>query len=162
MCGIVAYIGDKKASNVLIKGLKRLEYRGYDSAGICTIEDNKLVTFGIVPERAETGYGYIEAEMNNIDDKNRFAQFRTIMAYVDKNTELTAEGIVKGVISQKIKGLGGFGYDSIFYVVEKKKTFAEMTIEEKNLISHRSKAMDAIKAKLASYLNTLKSTKETA
>jgi len=101
-------------------------------------------------------------EMENIDDPNRSARFRTVMAYVDKNTELTAEGIVKGVISQKIKGLGGFGYDSIFYVVEKKKTFAEMTIEEKNLISHRSKAMDAIKAKLATYLNTLKSTKETA
>ena len=101
-------------------------------------------------------------EMENIHDPNRSARFRTVMAYVDKNTELTAEGIVKGVISQKIKGLGGFGYDSIFYVIEKKKTFAEMTIEEKNLISHRSRAIDAIKAKLASYLDTLKSTKETA
>ena len=101
-------------------------------------------------------------EMKGVDEPNRSAQFRTVVAYVDKNMELTAEGIVKGVISQKIKGLGGFGYDSIFYVVEKKKTFAEMTIEEKNLISHRSRAMDAIKAKLASYLDTLKSTKETA
>ena len=44
MCGIVGYIGDKKASNILIKGLKRLEYRGYDSAGICTIEENNLIT----------------------------------------------------------------------------------------------------------------------
>ena len=44
MCGIVGYIGKSKASNVLISGLKRLEYRGYDSAGICTIENNKLVT----------------------------------------------------------------------------------------------------------------------
>ena len=44
MCGIVGYIGRNKASEILISGLKRLEYRGYDSAGICTIENSSLVT----------------------------------------------------------------------------------------------------------------------
>ena len=44
MCGIIAYIGNKEASNILIGGLKRLEYRGYDSAGICTVENKNLVT----------------------------------------------------------------------------------------------------------------------
>ena len=44
MCGIVGYIGDSVASDILIGGLKRLEYRGYDSAGICTFEKNSLVT----------------------------------------------------------------------------------------------------------------------
>ena len=44
MCGIVGYVGSKKASQILVNGLKRLEYRGYDSAGICTIENGKLTT----------------------------------------------------------------------------------------------------------------------
>ena len=42
MCGIVAYIGSKQASPIVIKGLKRLEYRGYDSAGIAVLENNEL------------------------------------------------------------------------------------------------------------------------
>ena len=42
MCGIVGYIGSSKASDILVSGLKRLEYRGYDSAGICTLENGSL------------------------------------------------------------------------------------------------------------------------
>ncbi len=44
MCGIIGYIGNQKASEIIVKGLKRLEYRGYDSAGITTIEENKIHT----------------------------------------------------------------------------------------------------------------------
>ena len=42
MCGIVGYIGNKNAQDFLVSGLKRLEYRGYDSAGISTIENDTL------------------------------------------------------------------------------------------------------------------------
>ena len=45
MCGIVAYVGSRRAYPILIKGLQRLEYRGYDSAGIGLIENNKIVTY---------------------------------------------------------------------------------------------------------------------
>ncbi len=43
MCGIVAYIGERVASPILLNGLKRLEYRGYDSAGMALIEDGQIV-----------------------------------------------------------------------------------------------------------------------
>ena len=94
-------------------------------------------------------------EMKNIPEGKRQAKFSTVMAYVDGKTELIAEGFVKGIISNKIKGIGGFGYDSIFYIRNKGKTFSEMSIEEKNLISHRSRAIDALKAKLAPSLSNL-------
>ena len=95
-------------------------------------------------------------EMKNITDNKRSARFITYMAYVDKHVELTACGVVKGMIEKKIKSLGGFGYDPIFYSNEYKKTFSEMSIEEKNSISHRGKAIKAIKAKLIEHLNLLK------
>ena len=42
MCGIIGYVGQRKASEVLTEGLKRLEYRGYDSVGIAVLKDNQL------------------------------------------------------------------------------------------------------------------------
>ena len=45
MCGIVGYVGDKKAEGILISGLKKLEYRGYDSCGISTIDGNNFDTY---------------------------------------------------------------------------------------------------------------------
>ena len=53
MCGIVGYIGNNKAKEILINGLKCLEYRGYDSAGIATIENNKIT---VMKEKARGLY----------------------------------------------------------------------------------------------------------
>ena len=80
-------------------------------------------------------------EMQNVPDLERGAQFRTVVAYKDSKRELIFEGIVKGNITTEIKGFGGFGYDPLFYIPEYKKTFAEMTMEEKSKISHRGIAI---------------------
>ena len=95
-------------------------------------------------------------EMKLVPWESRNAEFKTYMAYVDKHVELTACGVVKGKIDKKIKNVGGFGYDPIFYVSEFKRTFSEMSIEEKNKISHRGKAIKAIKLKLIKHLNQFK------
>ena len=100
--------------------------------------------------------------LENVKDVNRGAVFKTVMAFIDKKSELLSEGKVKGIIAKNKKGLAGFGYDPIFYVVEEGKTFAEMTIEKKNIISHRGKAIKNLLPKLAIYFNNKNTTKESA
>jgi len=71
----------------------------------------------------------------------RTALFKTVIAFVGENMELVSEGIVEGMITTKPKGVGGFGYDPVFYVPNKGKTYSEMKMTEKNQISHRAKAI---------------------
>ena len=63
-----------------------------------------------------------------------------------------ARGECPGLITYTPRGEDGFGYDPIFLVPETKKTFAQMTADEKNAISHRGRALEAFKAKLETYL----------
>lgn len=82
---------------------------------------------------------------------NRDAQFRTVVAlFLDG--ELTCfEGIARGKISEKKKGAAGFGYDPIFIPNDYQQTFAELSQEIKNEISHRGKAV----RKLISFLSKI-------
>jgi len=75
--------------------------------------------------------------MSKIPLDLRGAKFKTVMAFVSEKMELVSEGSVKGLITREAKGIGGFGYDPVFYMPRMMKTFAEMSIEEKNEISHR-------------------------
>jgi XTP/dITP diphosphohydrolase len=79
-------------------------------------------------------------KMKNIPADRRKAQFKTVIAFVGKSVELVSESVVEGMITTKPKGVGGFGYDPVFYVLENNKTYSEMTMTEKNQISHRAKA----------------------
>ena len=76
--------------------------------------------------------------------ENRNAQFRAVLSLILNGNEYKFEGICKGTILADIKGNGGFGYDPVFVPAGAKKTFAEMNMEEKNIYSHRRKAMDKL------------------
>jgi XTP/dITP diphosphohydrolase len=80
---------------------------------------------------------------------NRKAQFRTIIALIIKGQEYLFEGIVQGVISHDLHGEDGFGYDPIFMPEGQARTFAQMSKEEKNAISHRGRAIAKLQAFLA-------------
>lgn len=96
----------------------------------------------------------IEKVLKNLNNiKNRNARFKTVIALSYKGEILTFEGVCEGVISNEIQGDGGFGYDPIFKPYGINKTFAELSFDEKNKISHRAIAIK----KLIDYFNKLKS-----
>jgi len=86
-------------------------------------------------------------------NEKRVASFKTVIAFVDGEIEHSTEGVVKGLIVKKYRGVDGFGYDPIFQPESQKLTYAEMDADEKNRISHRFKALDKIKEFLTSYFN---------
>ena len=83
--------------------------------------------------------------------ENRAAQFRTAVALIMGGKEYLFEGIVRGHIAHEQHGEGGFGYDPLFVPEGYDRTFAQMSAEEKNAISHRGRAV----RKLAEFLQNL-------
>lgn len=87
---------------------------------------------------------------NMAGKSNRHARFRTAVAFVGGEEKLF-EGICEGKIIESPRGEGGFGYDPVFVPDGYDKTFAELTSKEKNVISHRGKALE----KAIEYLQVL-------
>lgn len=87
--------------------------------------------------------------MKDVPETERTARFVCAIAAVFPNGEvITSEGTVEGRIGYGRKGDNGFGYDPIFYLPEYGRTAAELTDEEKNQISHRSRALELMKREL--------------
>jgi len=93
-------------------------------------------------------------ELEKVPMPNRTAKFRTVVAYVDQELEIIAEGYCNGIISRSVEGENGFGYDPIFFIPNENKTFAQMTIKEKQNHSHRGKAIKAIVKFLMPHFNS--------
>jgi XTP/dITP diphosphohydrolase len=72
---------------------------------------------------------------------NREARFRTVISLIASGEEIQVEGVVNGVIALSESGSEGFGYDPLFIPEGKSVTFAEMSADEKNSISHRGRAV---------------------
>ena len=88
----------------------------------------------------------IELLLNNLKGRNvRGAQFRTVITLVGLRPEpLIFEGVVRGEISATLRGNSGFGYDPVFVPNGHNRTFAEMTLDEKNRLSHRALAVSKL------------------
>ena len=102
-----------------------------------------------ISKNADANMDKVLKELTNIN--NRTARFKTIISLVINEQVKQFEGIVKGTILNQKIGSNGFGYDPIFIPDGYSKSFAEMTMSEKNNISHRAIAVN----KLVEYLNKL-------
>jgi len=95
-------------------------------------------------------------ELEGIPEEKRTARFRCVMVlYHPSGKWISAEGSCEGRIAFKPSGTGGFGYDPVFYLDQYGKTMAELPPEEKNKISHRAKALQALKGKIKEFLESV-------
>ena len=135
------------------------------AAGLPAIADDS----GLCVDALNGGPGVYSARYGGegLDDKGRYmlllnnmrgqttraAHFTCSIACAFPNGDtLTAEGRCDGSIAFAPMGEGGFGYDPVFFVPEKAKTFGQLTAEEKSTISHRGKALKSFAEKLETYL----------
>jgi len=94
----------------------------------------------------------IQKLLNNLKgNPNRTAQFRTVISLIIDNREHRFQGICRGYIALAPRGTDGFGYDPVFIPEGSEKTFAEMSITEKNKFSHRKKAVVLLQKFLTQY-----------
>lgn len=100
----------------------------------------------------------IDKLLHNLEGQaDRTARFRTVISLIWHTSEYLFEGICKGKIIDTPRGDNGFGYDAVFIPDGSDKTFAEMTMEEKNNFSHRKKAVE----QLTRFLNNVDAEKLT-
>lgn len=83
-------------------------------------------------------------EMKDVPDHDRTCRFRCVLALVGENLEKTFAGACEGTLLSQRQGTGGFGYDPLFLPNESKSTFAQISLEEKAMISHRARALNKL------------------
>jgi len=88
-------------------------------------------------------------EMRGVAQRRRRAQFRSVLALVGDGIKEFTVGICPGMLGESPRGTNGFGYDPIFIPDGFRKTYAELTAEEKNLISHRARSFAKMKDVMA-------------
>ncbi|MBD3334706.1 MAG: RdgB/HAM1 family non-canonical purine NTP pyrophosphatase [Candidatus Eisenbacteria bacterium] len=101
----------------------------------------------------EQNVDHLLQRMQSVEPGRRGARFRTVAALVyAEGIEILTEGTCEGSILGARRGAGGFGYDPVFLVAGGDKTFAEMTPEEKNRVSHRGQALRRMRQVLGRFL----------
>ncbi|MBQ5756586.1 MAG: RdgB/HAM1 family non-canonical purine NTP pyrophosphatase [Erysipelotrichaceae bacterium] len=131
----------------------------YDLTGIPVIADDSGLSIayfnelpGVHSARFYKDYDYFQRNTKILeimkDIKDRTAHYTCAMVYYDGKEEQCFVGEVYGEIAHEIAGTNGFGYDPIFYYPPMKKTFAEISAEEKHKVSHRGIALRKLVAHL--------------
>jgi len=122
-----------------------------DDSGLCVRSLNNApgifsARYSTPPTSAETqadyGINKLLKEMEGIENRSAFF-LCCIVLYMEENRFFVFQETCEGEITKEKRGVGGFGYDPIFFIKEKGCTMAELSQEEKNAISHRGKAFNA-------------------
>jgi XTP/dITP diphosphohydrolase len=102
-------------------------------------------------------YEKLLREMKGVPTDKRTARFRCVIAIAWTPDDVeTVDGLAEGVITEDTLGDKGFGYDPVFFYPPLNKRFSEMTVAEKNEVSHRGKAVRAAKELIAARINDFK------
>ncbi len=152
--------GESFAENAMLKAKAVMEASGLpaiaDDSGVCVDALNGgpgiySARYG-GPELDDAGRYRLLLE-NMRGAKTRAAHFTSAIACIFPNGDtIEAEGICPGTIAFAPQGDGGFGYDPVFFLPELRKTYAQLTAEEKAAVSHRGKALEIFDGKLREYL----------
>ena len=139
--------------NAIQKALYIKEKYGYDTFAddtgleVAALDNAPGVYSARYAGEAKDDEANIDLLLANMKGKQeRQAQFKTIFALCLGEDLHTFEGIVRGEITHERKGEGGFGYDAVFLPEDYKETFAQMSADEKNRISHRGRALQQLSA----------------
>ena len=139
--------GNTFEENALIKARAISKFSGKtaiaDDSGLSIdLLDGRPGVYSARYSKKQTDEKNIEKVLNELNGQHSKAKFVSVIAYVTPDgLEKTFRGECHGEIIFEKRGNNGFGYDPIFYVPELDKTFAEITSEEKNSISHRSESL---------------------
>jgi len=163
--GDIGFVGEIPETKMTIEGnASQKSFFIYDKYKInCFADDTGLEIKslngrpGVFSARYASDECDFNKNMNRVLDElkgkdDRSARFRTIISLIINGEEKTFEGIVNGKIIKRKKGKDGFGYDPIFLPDAYDLTFAEMSLAEKNIISHRARATK----RLVEYLNSFR------
>lgn len=147
--------GQTFRENAIEKALQAAEYTGLislaDDSGLeVEILDGQpgvySARFAGEPKDDDRNNQKLLSLLQNVPLARRRARFVSVIAITVPGEKgeaqiFSTEGSVEGIILNELRGTGGFGYDPLFYIPSLGKTFAELSIEEKNLISHRGQAL---------------------
>jgi XTP/dITP diphosphohydrolase len=145
------------ADNAFIKARE-----GYRNTGLATVADDSGLTVdalngmpGVLSARWAGGHDddanlrLVLAQLADVPDERLSAAFACAVAYVDGETELLTHGLMPGRLVREPRGVNGFGYDPIFVPDGHTVTSAQLTVAEKDAISHRGQALRALADLLA-------------